>query len=212
MINPRQVENAASTVGAIVLAAGASTRMGTPKQLLDFQGRSFLRHTVEIVVASICKPIVVVLGAYAEKIRPEVNHLPVLVVENPQWQDGMGASIQVGMTALNAATEEIEGVVLTLCDQPFVSCDVINQLVAAYHSTGQGIIASEYAGTLGVPALFSRKFFSDLLNLQTTSGAKQVIKKYSHEVFPLPFAAGAIDVDTPQDYEELQTRRNSHPF
>ncbi|BAY45078.1 4-diphosphocytidyl-2C-methyl-D-erythritol synthase [Scytonema sp. HK-05] len=208
MINPRQVENAASAIGAIVLAAGASTRMGTPKQLLHFEGRSFLRQTVEVAIASVCKPIVVVLGAYAEKMRQEVNQLPVMVVENPQWHEGMGASIQVGMTALNAASEEIEGVVLTLCDQPFVSSDVINQLVAAYHSTGQGIIASEYAGTLGVPALFSRKFFSDLMNLQATSGAKQVIKKYSHEVFPVPFAAGAIDIDTPQDYEELQTRKD----
>jgi molybdenum cofactor cytidylyltransferase len=208
MSNPVQVENTTSAIGAIVLAAGASTRMGQPKQLLHFQGRSLLHHTVEVVVASVCKPIIVVLGAYAEKMRQEVNQLPVMVVENPQWYEGMGASIQVGMTALNATSEEIEGVVLTLCDQPFVSSDVINQLVAAYHSTGQGIIASEYAGTLGVPALFSRKFFLDLMNLQPTSGAKQVIKKYSHEVFPVPFAAGAIDIDTPQDYEELQTRND----
>lgn len=208
MSNPVQVENTTSAIGAIVLAAGASTRMGQPKQLLHFQGRSLLHHTVEVVVASVCKPIIVVLGAYAEKMRQEVNQLPVMVVENPQWYEGMGASIQVGMTALNATSEEIEGVVLTLCDQPFVSCDVINQLVAAYYSTGQGIIASEYAGTLGVPALFSRKFFSDLMTLQPTSGAKQVIKKYSHEVFPVSFAAGAIDIDTPQDYEELQTRND----
>jgi len=207
MSNPVQVENTTSAIGAIVLAAGASTRMGQPKQLLHFQGRSLLHHTVEVVVASVCKPIIVVLGAYAEKMHQEVNHLPVQVVENPQWHEGMGASIEVGITALNA-TKEIEGVVLTLCDQPFVSCDVINQLVAAYYSTGQGIIACEYAGTLGVPALFSRKFFSDLMNLQPTSGAKQVIKKYSHEVFPVPFAAGAIDIDTPQDYEELQTRND----
>lgn len=208
MINSLQAENATSRIGAIALAAGASTRMGQPKQLLQFQGHSFLRHTLEVILASVCQPIVVVLGAYAEKMYQEVNQLPVMVVENPQWHEGMGASIQVGMTALNAASEEIEGVVLTLCDQPFVSSDVINQLVAAYYSTGQGIIASEYAGTLGVPALFSRKFFSNLMNLQPTSGAKQLIKKYFHEVFPMPFAAGAIDIDTPQDYERLQTRKD----
>jgi molybdenum cofactor cytidylyltransferase len=203
MTYPLQVENSTSAIGAIVLAAGASTRMGQPKQLLQFQGRSFLRNTVEVVVASVCQPIVVVLGAYAEKMRPEVSQLPVQVLENPQWYDGMGASIRVGITALNSAAQEIEGVVLTLCDQPFISCNVINQLVAAYHSTGQGIIASEYAGTLGVPALFSRKFFSDLMNLEATSGAKQVIKKYSDEVFCVSFAAGAIDIDTPEDYEGL---------
>ncbi|MGH7998702.1 MAG: nucleotidyltransferase family protein [Brasilonema sp.] len=204
MINsPQAEENAASTIGAIILAAGASTRMGKPKQLLQFQGRSFLRHTIEVVVDSVCNPIIVVLGAYAEKMHQEVSQLPVLVVENPHWYEGMGASIKVGMTALNAAAEGIEGVVLTLCDQPFISCDVINQLVAAYHSTGQGIIASEYAETLGVPALFSHKFFSELTSLAAASGAKQVIKKYSHEVFCFPFATGAIDIDTPQNYEQL---------
>ncbi|NMG10448.1 nucleotidyltransferase family protein [Brasilonema sp. UFV-L1] len=203
MINPPPAKNAASAIGAIILAAGASTRMGQPKQLLQFQGRSFLRYSVEVVVASVCNPIIVVLGAYAEKMYQEVSQLPVLVVENPQWRDGMGSSIKVGMTALNAAAQKIEGVVLTLCDQPFISCDVINQLVAAYHSTGQGIIASEYAETLGVPALFSHKFFSDLTSLAAASGAKQVIKKYSHKVFSFPFAAGAIDIDTPQDYERL---------
>ncbi|ARV57642.1 4-diphosphocytidyl-2C-methyl-D-erythritol synthase [Nostocales cyanobacterium HT-58-2] len=206
MIKTLSAENAASSIGAIILAAGASTRMGQPKQLLYFQGRSFLRHSVEVVVASVCQPIVVVVGAYAEKMRHEVSQLPVLVVENPQWYEGMGASIQVGMTALNAFGKEIEGVVLTLCDQPFVSCDVINQLVATYHSTGQGIIASEYADTLGVPALFHYKFFSDLTNLKASSGAKQIIQKYSQEVFRLPFTAGAIDIDTPQDYERLQMK------
>jgi molybdenum cofactor cytidylyltransferase len=206
MSNSPQAQKATSSVGAIILAAGASTRMGQPKQLLNFQGRSFLRHTVEVVVASVCQPIIVVLGPYADKMCQEVNQLPIMIAENPQWYEGMGTSIAVGLTALNSAAEEIEGVVLTLCDQPFVSCDVINQLVAAYHSTSQGIIASQYAGTLGVPALFSRQFFSDLMHLEATSGAKQVIKKYSHEVFPFPFVSGAIDIDTPQDYEQLQKR------
>ncbi|MBD2772241.1 nucleotidyltransferase family protein [Iningainema tapete] len=192
------------SVGAIILAAGASTRMGTPKQLLQFQGHSFLERTVDAALASVCQPVVVVLGAYAEKIRPCIDHLPVMVVHNPHWNEGMGASIRVGVTAINATCEEIEAVVLALCDQPFVSFDLINQLVDAYYTTRKDIIACEYARTLGVPALFSRKFFPDLINLNAVAGAKQVIKQHGHEVFPLLFPAGKVDIDTPEDYEQLQ--------
>lgn len=202
MILPH-TEIANSAVGAVILAAGASTRMGTPKQLLHFRGRSLLRHSVEVAIASVCKPIVVVLGANAEKMRHEVSQLPVQVVENPQWQEGMGASIRVGIAAINGASEKIEAAVLTLCDQPFVSSDLINQLVETYLATLKGIVACEYAGTLGAPTLFSRKFFPELMNLKAAAGAKQVINKYSDEVFPLPFAAGEVDIDTPEDYKQL---------
>jgi molybdenum cofactor cytidylyltransferase len=194
-----------SKVGIIVLAAGASTRMGTPKQLLQFRGRSFLRHCVEVAVASVCKPIVVVVGAFAEQMHPEISQLCVVVVENQEWQQGMSASIRVGITALLAICEDIEAVVVVLCDQPFVSSDVINQLVEISRTTDKAIVACEYAGTLGVPALFHRKFFSELMSFKAASGAKQIIKKYPQEVFPLPFAEGAIDIDTPQDYEALDT-------
>lgn len=211
MTNPLKTEVASLAVGAVILAAGASTRMGTPKQLLHFQGRSFLRHTVEVTVASVCQPIVVVLGAYVEKMRDEVSQLPVQVVENLQWHEGMGTSIGVGIAAISAAPEKIEAVVLALCDQPFISSDAINQLVESYRATGKEIIASEYAGTLGAPALFSHKFFSELMNLKAAAGAKQIIQKYNHEVFPVPFPAGVVDIDTPKDYEELLTRTSQIP-
>ncbi len=195
--------NLQPTIGAVILAAGASTRMGTPKQLLYFKGRSLLCHTVEVAIAQECEPIVVVLGAHAEQIRNEVSQLPVVVVENQDWYLGMGASIRVGVNAVNNLSENLEAVILLLCDQPF--CDrIINQLVFAYHTTRNPIIASEYAQTLGVPALFSRELFSELMNLDVEKGAKQVIGKYSHLVFGVPFPAGAIDVDTPEDYERLQ--------
>ena len=197
--------NSQPNIGAVILAAGASTRMGKPKQLLYFKGRSLLRHTVEVALASVCKPIVVVLGAYAEQIRNEVSQLPVVVVENQDWKKGMGASIRVGVNAVNNYSENIEAVLLLLCDQPLVCDRIINQLVEAYLATRKPIIASEYAQTLGVPALFSRELFSELINLDVEKGAKQVIGKYSHLVFGVPFPAGVIDVDTPSDYERLQT-------
>jgi molybdenum cofactor cytidylyltransferase len=100
--------------------------------------------------------------------------------------------------------QHLDAVAIALCDQPFVSPQTLNQLVEAYHLTGKPIIASEYAGTFGVPALFSRTLFSELMNLKNTEGAKQLIKRHIHEVFSIPFPNGAIDIDTPKDYEQLK--------
>ncbi len=149
-----QVEN----IGLIILAAGASKRLGTPKQLLLYEGSSFLQRTAEIAVASFCQPIAVVLGAYAEQMRPEVEHLPVQIVENHQWAEGMGTSVQVGIQLLSVC-DRASAAVLILCDQPFLSVQHINALIAAYRETQQPIIASEYEQVIGVPALFSRELF-----------------------------------------------------
>lgn len=193
-----------SNIGLIILAAGASTRMGTPKQLLPYRGRSFVCHITEVAIASVCQPIAVVLGANAERIKPEVSELPVQIVENQQWAEGMSASIRVGIEALVAVNQNLEAVVIALCDQPFVSSQTLGQIVEAYRFTGQPIIASEYSGTLGVPVLFSRTLFSELIALKSTEGAKQLIIKHIHEVFSVPFPEGAIDIDTPKDYEQFQ--------
>jgi len=207
-----------STVGLIILAAGASTRMGTPKQLLPYRERSFIRYITEsaicasqqrFAIASVCQPIAVVLGANAEQIKPEISQLPVQIVENQQWDEGMSSSIRVGLEALLGVNQNLEAVAIALCDQPFVSSQTINQLIEAYHLTGKPIIASEYAGTLGVPVLFSHTLFSELMALKSNEGAKQLIKRHIHEVFSIPFPDGAIDIDTPNDYEKLQTLMKS---
>ena len=194
-----------STVGLMILAAGASIRMGTPKQLLLYQGCSFIRHITENAIASVCEPIIVVLGANTERIKPEINQLPIQIVENQVWQEGMSSSIRVGLEALLAVNPNLEAVAIALCDQPFVSSQTFNQIIEAYHVTGKQIVASEYSGTLGVPALFNRTFFPKLMDLKSTEGAKKLIKKHVHEVFSVPFPEGAIDIDTPKDYEQLQT-------
>jgi molybdenum cofactor cytidylyltransferase len=213
-----------STVGLIILAAGASTRMGTPKQLLTYRGRSFIRHITEsaicasqrstersrrsqrFAIASVCQPIAVVLGANAEQIKPEISQLPVQIVENQQWAEGMSTSIRVGLEALLAMNPNLEAVAIALCDQPFVSSQILDRIVEAYHFTGKPIIASEYAGTLGVPVLFSHTLFSEIMALKSNEGAKQLIKRHIHEVFSIPFPEGSIDIDTPNDYEQFQSR------
>ena len=194
-----------STIGLIILAAGASTRMGTPKQLLAYRGCTLIRHIIEVAIASYCQPIAVVLGAHAERIKHEISHLPVQIVENQQWEEGMSTSIRVGLEALLAMNPNLDAVAIALCDQPFVSSPTLERIVEAYRLTGKPIIASEYSGTLGVPALFNRTLFSELMTLKSTEGAKKLIKKHIHEVFSVPFPEGAIDIDTPKDYEQLPT-------
>lgn len=197
-----------SAVGLIVLAAGASTRMGMPKQLLQLGERNLIGHVVQVAITSVCNPIIVVLGASSDRIKPEIEPLDARVVENPHWAEGMSTSIRRGIEAVNGINPEVEAVVLMLCDQPFVSTQAIDRLVAAYRATGKPIIASEYSEVLGVPALFSRAFFSELSALSGDVGARQVIKQHTQAIFRVPFPEGAIDLDTPKDYEAFQASRN----
>ena len=197
------IEEYDQNIGIVILAAGASTRMGTPKQLLCYQERTLLRHTIEVAIASICRPIVVVLGAYAQLIKSDISQLSIQIVENLQWNEGISSSIEVGIQELKTSSPDVEAVIVTLCDQPFISTEIINQLALTYHSTNQPIIACEYAETLGVPALFSDRLFSELMTLIGDEGAKQIIKKHSQEVFSISFPEGATDIDTPKEYADL---------
>ncbi|NEO18319.1 MULTISPECIES: nucleotidyltransferase family protein [unclassified Moorena] len=203
-ITHSQLKPTESNIAIIILAAGASTRMGKPKQLLPYQGCSLLRHTIEKAMASVCKPVVVVLGANAQQIYSEVNQPSVTVVENPDWNLGMGSSIRSGILSLGSCYETIDAAVITVCDQPFISPEIINHLVAAYHATGKPIVACQYADTLGVPVLFKHRFFSELATLDETVGAKKIINKYYNEVFSISFPLGVIDIDTPRDYQKLE--------
>ena len=190
----------------IILAAGSSTRMEKPKQLLMYGSRTFLRHAAEVAVASVCRPILIVLGAYASQLQGEIDDLPVRSVTNERWADGMGSSIQVGVRALKTydRADNTEALVLMLCDQPYVITAVINDLVTAYHANDKGIIASEYGGTLGVPALFGREYFAELATMSGAAGAKHLIAAHASDVIPVPFSKGISDIDTPEDYRQLQ--------
>jgi molybdenum cofactor cytidylyltransferase len=192
-------------ISLVILAAGAATRMGAVKQLLPFRERSLLRHTTEEALASGCHPIVVVLGAHAERLKEEIRELPVRVAVNPRWPEGMGTSIRAGIEAVTTdpGGEEIAAVVLTVCDQPFFSAAIIHELIAAHQQSGSAIVAASYAGTRGVPALFSRSLFPELLALDGHEGARRVIQARSDETVSVSFPGGAFDMDTPDDYARL---------
>ena len=200
--------NVERKIGALVLAAGASRRMGRPKQLLLYRGRSLLRHAAQTAAASRCRPVAVVVGASAESLTGELSELllqrALQVVENTGWMEGVGSSIAVGVRALIAAEEDVEALVIMLCDQPLISAQFIDKLAETYERTGKPIVASEYKWTIGVYALFDRALFTELMALGGDCGEKGVIAKHKDDVEPVPFPEGAIDIDTPQEYERLQ--------
>ncbi|MCS7312979.1 MAG: nucleotidyltransferase family protein [Acidobacteria bacterium] len=191
-------------VGAVVLAAGASTRLGTPKQLIRFRGRTLLTRTVYVAAAAGFQPIVVVVGAYGERIRQEVALPPGAGwVENPRWPEGMSTSIRVGLAALVEAVPSVRGVLMMACDQPYVSVTLLRRMAAAYRRTGAPVVACMYGGTFGVPALFDGALFPELLVLEGDTGAKSVIARHLDRAVQVPFPRGVIDIDMASDRAKL---------
>jgi molybdenum cofactor cytidylyltransferase len=190
-------------IGAIILAAGPSTRLGKPKQLLRFRGQPLVRGAASVAVEAGCQPVVVVTGAHAAATREALSGLDVQEAENEQWATGMSSSIHVGVEAIVGASPQIAAIILMLCDQPFVTGELIARLVAAHRETGCSIIASSYAASYGVPALFGKEYFVELTKLEGAAGAKQLIQKRIAEVHLVDFPQGEIDIDTPHDVTHL---------
>ena len=190
-------------VGAIILAAGGSRRFGRPKQLLAFENESLVRRSVRVATGAGCASVAVVVGESTTAIKNELSETSAVMVPNPDWQGGLGTSIRCGLQHLHASVPDLEAVVIIACDQPFVEASTIAALVAEQERTGQPIIASSYANTLGIPALFDRSCFEALLALPDDSGAKTLIESQRGDVAQIEFEQGAIDIDTPADFERL---------
>jgi molybdenum cofactor cytidylyltransferase len=199
---------APETTAAVILAAGQSRRMGEAKQLLELAGQSLLRRAVSTALSSSCRPVIVVLGAYADQLQRELAGLDASVVENSAWIDGIGTSVRCGIEAARRE-RAVDSAILMLCDQPLVTAQLIDLLVATHRNSGAPIVACEYAGTVGVPALFTRALFDELVALSPDAGAKQVIARHGEEVVPVPFPAAAFDVDTPEDLSRARARCGS---
>jgi molybdenum cofactor cytidylyltransferase len=190
-------------IGAVILAAGASTRMGRPKQLLQFCGQTLVRRGASVAVEAGCRPVVVVTGAHAVATRDALSGLDVQEAENQQWPSGISSSIRVGVEAVVRASPQTAAIILMLCDQPFVTQELIARIVAAHRETGRSIIASRYGGSYGVPALFGKKYFAQLTALEDALGAKRLIQKQIADVQLVDFPQGEIDIDTPDDLSRL---------
>ncbi|MEP6809394.1 MAG: nucleotidyltransferase family protein [Chthoniobacterales bacterium] len=191
-------------VAAVILAAGSSTRLGQPKQFLDWNGESLLRRAVGAASTAGCAPVIVVAGATPERIVAELHGTLADIVANSEWERGMGRSIRAGVQHLVSLDRSGAALVLLTCDQPFVDAAVIGALIHAWRKSQSTMVASRYAGTLGVPALFDRSCFADLLALPDKSGAKALLRARPSQVIDIPFEAGAFDIDTPNDYAQAK--------
>ncbi|KAA3438219.1 nucleotidyltransferase family protein [Rufibacter hautae] len=190
--------------GIIVLAAGSSSRLGQPKQQLLYKGQTLLQHSLQAALASGGSPVMVVLGANAEAILSKIEETETIVLHNPHWEEGMASSIRVGISKLLEVAPESTSALFLLCDQPFVSADLLNQMIQQKEETQKGIVACAYQNTLGAPVLFDQHFFPRLQQLKGQEGAKKLLGQFPAEVSPVPFPAGAVDIDTLADYASLK--------
>jgi molybdenum cofactor cytidylyltransferase len=179
--------------------------MSVPKQLLQFGGETMLRRAARVAIEGGCLPVVVVTGAHAAHSREVLLGIDVQEVENQQWESGMGSSVRVGMETMTKANPDIAAIVLMVCDQPFVTREIIAGLVRAHRETDCSIVASRYGRSYGVPALFSRTHVAELMKLKGAGGAKQIIQKHLRKVHLLPFPKGKIDIDTREDFARLRS-------
>ena len=197
-------------LGVIILAAGASRRMGRPKQLLEYQGKTLLNRVVDLAIGLGENPIVVVLGAHVNRIRPTISSREVIVVDNPDWDSGMGSSIRTGLRTLLDNHPGIQAALVLLVDQPHLTSELLQTMIVEQRKNGAAVVAARYDNVLGVPALFDRGIFPELLRLNQQVGARKVIEAYRENLHAISFPAGAIDLDTPEDWERFRTLPPEH--
>ncbi len=175
--------------------------MGHPKLLLADRGVPLLRRAVDAAVGGGCDEVLVVLGGHDDRYTPILAGTPARIVHNPAYTEGLSSSIRVGIEALS---EEIEAAVLLLADQPFVDAALVRRLIETYRSSGKRIVTCHYRAVRGVPALFDRALFLELLLLEGDRGARAVVDAYPTHVATVEIPAEvAEDVDTPADAKRL---------
>ncbi|RIV19053.1 nucleotidyltransferase family protein [Fibrisoma montanum] len=192
-------------IGSIILAAGAATRFeGQPKQLLTLNGTTLVQRITQTALTACPNgPVVVVVGANQDRIRPELLNYPVTVVDNPHWSEGMATSLKAGLNSLLSRHPALDAVLVLLCDQPLITPDVLQALIGTHEQTGQPIVACRYAGSVGVPALFAHAYFDKLLALTGDQGARYLLKNNKTDLAEVGFELAAIDLDSWQDVDRF---------
>jgi molybdenum cofactor cytidylyltransferase len=203
---PDDAETKHRDCAAIVLAAGSSSRLGQPKQLLLIDGESLLHRTARLAVEAGCRPVIVVLGFEHARMQSKVEDLAISVAVNETWTEGMGGSLRCGMQALMQAAPSSENVLVLVCDQPRLNETYLETLLDAHEARNQNesMTASRYGGRTGVPAIFPREHYARLLESKGDEGARKLLRRLIHFVQPVDFSKGEIDIDLPVDLNTLR--------
>jgi CTP:molybdopterin cytidylyltransferase MocA len=192
-------------VAAIVLAAGASRRLGQPKQLLMHGGETLLERAIRMARAAGAAHVLAVLGANFEIICASVSLDPAILAINGRWQRGISTSIHAGLKALDAVDRNAAGALILACDQPRLTADHLRGLIETFAAQAKpSIVASAYAGTLGIPAVFPRRAFPDLLALRGDKGARSLLVHPPCPLIAAPFPGGEVDIDQPENLSQLE--------
>jgi len=189
---------------AIVLAAGASTRFGSAKQLVRVGGRPLIHTVIARAVDVAGSSVLVVLGAHAAELAPLLNHTPAQVIINRDWREGLASSIRAGLARLPATCN---AALLVLADQAAVTAEDLKRLASAWRRQPEHIAAARYGTTTGVPAIFPRSAFSELSELRGDVGARKLLQRNPDRVVRVPMASASIDIDTPEDLLALDPPR-----
>lgn len=196
--------NQQSNIAILILAAGNSTRMGKPKQLLKWKSATLLDHTIDNATSIKDSNIFVILGAYHELIKSKIQHQKIQIIFNINWELGLGSSIAEGVKHLISTNSNYEGVLLMLADQPIVDSSYLKTLQDAFEVGKKKIVASDYGNNkLGVPALFDSSYIEELSELNQDKGAKKIIENHIDNVIVLKAKHLISDIDTKEDYERL---------
>jgi len=187
----------------IILAAGSSSRLGRPKQLLAYNGKSLLRHAVSVALESGLGPVIVVTGSAHEQVRQELKNYRIHLAFNREWEEGMASSIRFGLETAGHLEQKPDGLLFMVCDQPFVTAGLLKDLAKCQAETGLPIAAARYNGTIGTPAIYHATVFPELKSLKGEAGAKKILQAHQGEVGTVPFSLGNRDIDTESDYQEL---------
>ncbi len=191
-------------IGVVILAAGSSSRLGYPKQLVEFNGKTLLQQVIDTANSYEFDAKVLVLGANSEVILQQIETKDFQVIINDNWKEGMSASIKKGLSESLKIEKALDHILMLLSDQPFVRSENIKELINVQLKGNKQAAFSEYAGEIGVPAIFSRELFSELEKLEGDQGAKKLILNEKIDYQTVKFEAGNFDVDTPEDVEELK--------
>ena len=190
-------------ISILILAAGSSSRLGQPKQLIEFEGQTLIERITHTAL-SVSEEVLVVLGANIELIKPRLSVFSdrINIMENHLWKEGMGTSISLGVEILASKSD---GILILLTDQPLISQVLLQSMMQVFAEKKFPIIACHYGNHMGVPILFDKSFFSELKNLKAEQGAKQFLKNYTEKTAYIEFKDGLFDIDTPEDLLKLKS-------